>query len=140
VTTRRTAVPADPAQLSVLTEFLREFGSAAALAPAQVGTFELALEEIFMNIVMHGSEPGITPRVEVSLNLGPDAVTMTVEDDGPQFDPLSLPPPDVTASLAERKVGGLGVFLVRNIMDNVTYARTAGRNQLRISKRLADRA
>jgi serine/threonine-protein kinase RsbW len=65
---------------------------------------------------------------------------MTVEDDGPQFDPLSLPPPDVTASLAERKVGGLGVFLVRNIMDNVTYARTAGRNQLRISKRLADRA
>ena len=138
MTTRRTAVPADPAQLSVLTEFLREFGSAAALAPAQVGTFELALEEIFMNIVMHGSEPGITPRVEVSLNLGTDAVTMTVEDDGPQFDPLSLPPPDVTASLAERKVGGLGVFLVRNIMDNVTYARTAGRNQLRISKRLAD--
>ena len=138
MTTRRTAVPADPAQLSVLTEFLREFGSAAALAPAQVGTFELALEEIFMNIVMHGSEPGITPRVEVSLNLGSDAVTMTVEDDGPQFDPLSLPPPDVTASLAERKVGGLGVFLVRNIMDNVTYARTAGRNQLRISKRLAD--
>jgi len=138
VTTRRTAVPADPAQLSVLTEFLREFGSAAALAPAQVGTFELALEEIFMNIVMHGSEPGITPRVEVSLNLGTDAVTMTVEDDGPQFDPLSLPPPDVTASLADRKVGGLGVFLVRNIMDNVTYARTAGRNQLRISKRLAD--
>jgi len=137
VTTRRTAVPADPAQLSVLTEFLREFGSAAALAPAQVGTLELALEEIFMNIVMHGSEPGITPRVEVSLNLGTDGVTMTVEDDGPQFDPLSLPPPDVTASLADRKVGGLGVFLVRNIMDNVTYARTAGRNQLRMSKRLA---
>ena len=138
MTTRRTAVPADPAQLSVLTEFLREFGSAAALAPAQVGTFELALEEIFMNIVMHGSQPGIAPRVEVSLNLGTDAVTMTVEDDGPQFDPLSLPPPDVTATLADRKVGGLGVFLVRNIMDTVTYARTAGRNQLRISKRLAD--
>ena len=80
------------------------------------------------------------PRVEVSLNLGNDAVTMTVEDDGPQFDPLSLPPPDVTATLADRKVGGLGVFLVRNIMDTVTYARTAGRNRLRISKRLADRA
>ena len=138
MTTRRTAVPADPAQLSVLTEFLREFGSAAALAPAQVGTFELALEEIFMNIVMHGSQPGIAPRVEVSLNLGIESVTMTVEDDGPQFDPLSLPPPDVTASLADRKVGGLGVFLVRNIMDTITYARTAGRNQLRISKRLAD--
>jgi serine/threonine-protein kinase RsbW len=136
VTTRRTAVPADAAQLGVLTEFLREFGSAAALAPSQVGSLELALEEIFMNIVMHGSQPGIAPRVEVSLNLGTDAVTMTVEDDGPRFDPLSLPPPDVTASLADRKVGGLGVFLVRNIMDTVSYARIAGRNQLRMSKRL----
>ena len=136
MTTRRTAVPADPAQLSVLTEFLREFGSAAALAPAQVGTFELALEEIFLNIVMHGSQPGIAPRVEVSLNLGIESVTMTVEDDGPQFDPLSLPPPDVTASLADRRVGGLGVFLVRKIMDTVSYERIAGRNQLRMSKRL----
>ena len=136
MTTRRTAVPADPAQLSVLTEFLREFGSAAALAPTHVGTFERALEEIFMNIVMYGSQPGIAPRVEVSLDLGTDAVTMTVEDDGPQFDPLSLPPPDVTASLADRRVGGLGVFLVRKIMDTVSYAHIAGRNQLRMSKRL----
>ena len=136
MTTRRTAVPADPAQLSVLTEFLREFGSAAALAPTHVGTFERALEEIFMNIVMYGSQPGIAPRVEVSLDLGTDAVTMTVEDDGPQFDPLSLPPPDVTASLADRRVGGLGVFLVRKIMDTVSYELIAGRNQLRMSKRL----
>jgi anti-sigma regulatory factor (Ser/Thr protein kinase) len=140
VTTRRTAVPAEPAQLSVLTEFLREFGSAAALAPTQVGHLELALEEIFLNIVMHGSEPGIVPQVEVSLKLGTDAVTMTVEDDGPQFDPLSLPPPDVTASLADRKVGGLGVFFVRQIMDTVSYERIAGRNQLRMSKRLDGRA
>lgn len=137
---RRTAVPADAAQLSVLTEFLREFGSAAALAPTQVGTLELALEEIFLNIVMHGSEPGSAPQVEVSLNLETDAVTVTVEDDGPQFDPLSLPTPDVTVGLADRKVGGLGVFLVRNLMDAVSYARIAGRNQLRMSKRLDGRS
>lgn len=140
MTERRAAVPADPAQLRVLNEFLREFGSAAALAPTQVGNLELALEEIFMNIVMHGSEPGITPRVEVSLKLGTDAVTMTVTDDGPQFDPLSLPPPDVTASLADRKVGGLGVFFVRKLMDAVSYERVAGRNQLRMTKRLDGRA
>ena len=135
---RRTGVPGDAAQLAVLTQFLHDFWSAADLEPTQVLTFELALEEIFMNIVMHGSQPGVTPWVEVSLALAADGLTMTVEDNGPQFDPLSLPPPDVTATLADRKVGGLGVFLVRNIMDTVTYARTAGRNQLRISKRLAD--
>jgi serine/threonine-protein kinase RsbW len=136
VTTRCTAVPADAAQLTVLTGFLREFGMAVALDAAQVGPFELALEEIFMNIVMHGSRPGIAPRVELSLHRDAESVTMTVEDDGPEFDPLSLPPPDVTASLEDRRVGGLGVFLVRKMMDTVSYARVAGRNQLRMSKRL----
>jgi serine/threonine-protein kinase RsbW len=136
VTTRCTAVPADAAQLTVLNQFLREFWAAAALAPPKMHTFELALEEIFTNIVLHGSPPGIAPQVEVSLNRAAESVTMTVEDDGPQFDPLSLPAPDVTASLADRRVGGLGVFLVRKMMDSVSYARIAGRNQLRISKRL----
>jgi serine/threonine-protein kinase RsbW len=62
---------------------------------------------------------------------------LTIEDDGPPFDPLSLPPPDVTASLEERRVGGLGVFLVRQMMDEVSYQRTGKRNQLRTSKRVA---
>jgi len=136
VTARSTAVPADAAQLTVLTGFLREFGSAVALDAAHVQTFELALEEIFMNIVMHGSQPGSTPLVEVSLQRAAESVTMTVEDNGPEFDPLSLPPPDVTAGLADRPVGGLGVFLVRKMMDTVSYARISGRNQLRMSKRL----
>ena len=136
MTARRTAVAADVAQLTVLTQFLREFWAAAALAPPKMHTFELALEEIFMNIVMHGSQPGIAPRVEVSLQRAAESVTMTVEDDGPEFDPLSLPPPDVAARLADRPVGGLGVFLVRKMMDTVSYARVAGRNQLRMSKRL----
>jgi serine/threonine-protein kinase RsbW len=120
----------------VLNQFLREFGSAVALDAAHVQTFELALEEIFMNIVMHGSQPGSTPLVEVSLQRAAESVTMTVEDNGPEFDPLSLPPPDVTAGLADRPVGGLGVFLVRKMMDTVSYARISGRNQLRMSKRL----
>jgi anti-sigma regulatory factor (Ser/Thr protein kinase) len=135
VTARRTAVPADAGQLSVLTAFLRDFGLAVALDAAQVRTFELVLEEIFMNIVMHCSQPA-TPLVEVSLQRAAESVTMTVEDDGPQFDPLSLPAPDVTAGLWDRQVGGLGVFLVRKVMDTVSYARVAGRNQLRMSKRL----
>jgi serine/threonine-protein kinase RsbW len=133
---RRAAVPADAAQLSVLTALLRDFGLDEALDAAQVRSFELALEEIFTNIVMHGSQPGSTPLVEVSLHRAGESVTMTVEDDGPQFDPLSLPAPDVTASLAARPVGGLGLFLVRKVMDTVSYARVAGRNQLRMSKRL----
>jgi serine/threonine-protein kinase RsbW len=62
---------------------------------------------------------------------------MTVEDDGPQFDPLLLPPPDLTASLAERRVGGLGVFLVRQMMDAVSYQRVGRRNRLSMTKTLS---
>ena len=137
--TAQCTVPAEASQLAVLNHFLREFWATAGLPPARLGNFELALEEVFVNVVTHGRQPGIAPRrVEVSLSLGANAVTVTVEDDGPQFDPLSLPPPDVTASLADRNVGGLGVSLVRNLMDTVSYARIDGRNQLRMSKRLGD--
>lgn len=138
--TARCAVPAEGSQLAVLTQFLREFWTTAGLAPDRMGSFELALEEIFLNIVMHGSRPGSAPRVEVALDLGADLVTMTVEDDGPQFDPLRLAHPDVTASLADRRVGGLGVHLVRNVMDTVSYARIGGRNQLRMARRLDARS
>jgi len=130
-------VAADPAQLTVLNEFLQDFWRAAALAPAGMQFFELALEEIFMNVVMHGVRPERMPLVQVSLNRVADSVTMTVEDDGPQFDPLSLPPPDLSTGLAERPVGGLGVFLVRELMDTVRYERVGARNQLRMVKTLA---
>jgi serine/threonine-protein kinase RsbW len=136
LTAQRT-VPADASQLAALNQFLREFWTTTELEPALLRSFELALEEIFLNIAMHGSRPGSVPRVEVSLSVGANAVTMTVEDDGPQFDPLSLPPPDAAASLGDRRVGGLGVHLVRQMIDTVSYARIAGRNRLHLSKRIA---
>jgi serine/threonine-protein kinase RsbW len=137
VTERRTAVPGDAAQLPILNRFLQEFWSAAQLPPAQALNVELALEELFMNIVMHGARPGLTPRVEVSLAVGAHGLTMTVEDNGPQFDPLKLPSPDLTTSLAERPVGGLGVFLVRRVMDTVSYHRVGACNRLTMTKSLA---
>jgi len=127
-------VPADAAQLTVLTSFLRKFCSATSLASMHVKTFELALEEIFINVVRHGTRPDRVPSVEVSLVMATDGLTMTIEDDSPQFDPLSLPAPDVTAALAERPIGGLGVFLVRQMMDEVKYQRVGTRNRLSMTK------
>lgn len=132
---RHTKVASDAAQLPLLMQFLREFWSAAGLPPAQATAFELALEEVFMNVVRHGSPQGTAPWVEVSLALTADGLAMTVEDDGPPFDPLTRPAPDLTASLHERPVGGLGVFLVRQMMDAVSYRRVGARNQLTMSKR-----
>jgi anti-sigma regulatory factor (Ser/Thr protein kinase) len=135
---RHTAVPSDAAQLPILTQFLQEFWSAADLPPAETVTFELALEEIFMKVVMHGSPAGRVPRVDVSLALCDGCLTLMIEDDGPSFDPLLLAAPDVTASLEERRVGGLGVYLVRQMMDAVSYRRLGGHNQLSMTKRVRE--
>ena len=135
---RNTSVTSEAAQLPLLTQFLREFWSAADLPPAETLTFELALEEIFMNVVMHGSPAGPVARVEVSLALRDGCLTLMIEDDGPSFDPRSLAAPDVTASLEERRVGGLGVYLVRQMMDAVSYQRLGGRNQLSMTKRVRE--
>jgi anti-sigma regulatory factor (Ser/Thr protein kinase) len=137
VNAQRTVVPGDAAHLEVLTRFLQEFWSAAQLPAAHALYFELALEEVFMNIVMHGSHPGLTARVELSLLLADGGLTMTVEDDGPEFDPLALPAPDITASLAERGIGGLGVYFVRRMMDAVSYDRVGAQNRLTMTKSLA---
>jgi len=85
---------------------------------------------------MHGSPAGRVPRVDVSLALYDGCLTLMIEDDGPSFDPLLLAAPDVTASLEERRVGGLGVYLVRQMMDAVSYRRLGGHNQLSMTKRV----
>lgn len=134
---RRTSVPSEAAQLPVLAQFLQEFWSAAALPPAQSMAFEIALEEIFMNVVMHGTPVGSHARVDVCLALADNSLTLAVEDEGPPFDPLTLPAADTRSRLDERQVGGLGVYFVRQLMDAVSYARVGPRNQLRMTKRLA---
>jgi serine/threonine-protein kinase RsbW len=125
----------DAGELATLTRWLQEFWSVAQLPAEAALTFELALEEAFMNIVTHGAAPG-TARVEVSLVLAGARLTLTIEDDGPQFDPLLLPPPDVTAPLEERQVGGQGVHLMRQMMDEVSYQRVGARNQLKMSRQV----
>jgi anti-sigma regulatory factor (Ser/Thr protein kinase) len=132
----RLAVPGEAAQLPVLTHFLQQFWSTAALPAAELNGFELALEEVFMNVVMHASRGGPVSQVVVSLALAADGATMVVEDSGPAFDPLSLPAPDIAASLGDRPIGGLGVFLVRRLMDAVSYHRVGACNRLSMSKRI----
>jgi serine/threonine-protein kinase RsbW len=137
VNERHTAVPSDAAQLSALLTFLQNFWSGLNLPTAEALAFELALEEVFMNVVMHGSHADRAPLVKVSMSLVDGGVMLTVEDDGPPFDPLSLPAPDLTASLEARRVGGLGVFLVRQVMDSVRYERRDTTNRLQMTKNMA---
>ena len=131
------SVPGQSSELPALNEWLHQRWAETGLAPETCFPFELALEELFINVAMHGSTPGIVPQVEVEFTFDGSTAALTVRDDGPAFDPLAAPPPDVEAALEERPVGGLGIYLVREMMDDVTYQRTATQNCLRMAKQVA---
>lgn len=134
--TGRWQLPGDAGQLSTALGFLQGFWEAAELPAALGFSFELALEEVFLNVALHGAENGKVPTVSLELAADDHAVVMVVADDARPFDPLSLAAPDTSAALEERAIGGLGVHLVRQMMDTVSYTYEAGHNRLRMTKHL----
>src|SRR6516225_934799 len=96
----------------------------------------LALEEIVSNVIRHGWKDRDDQFITVEIAVGPTELTARVEDDSPPFDPLQVPPPDVTAPLDQREPGGLGIHLSRKMLDGLQYSRVHGRNRLELRKRL----
>lgn len=126
---------ADAEQLGAFSEFLQAFWRERDLPAEALFPFELALEEIFLNVVFHGQpSDGHQPSVEVRLDCEGKQVTMVILDDGARFDPLSLDTPDVNAPLENRPVGGLGIHLVRTMMDRVVWRNMDGRNELTLTR------
>lgn len=128
------AVRNDLAEIPRLAAILQEFGGHHALSPRTVNETNVALEEILTNIISYGFDDGAEHWIRVELRLDDRQLTTRVEDDGRPFDPLAAPEPDVSASLEERGVGGLGILLVRKLMDDVRYCRLNGRNVLLMKK------
>ena len=95
-------------------------------------SIEIAVEEIFVNIANYAYKPEIGDAF-VRVAVG-DEVTIEFEDNGVPYNPLEKEDPDITVSAAEREVGGLGIFMVKQIMDSVEYRREDGRNILMIRK------
>jgi anti-sigma regulatory factor (Ser/Thr protein kinase) len=121
-------------ELDRLNDFLSRFCSENGL-PAEIAMdAALALEEVFANIVQHGYRDSGEHEIQVRLAAGGDSIVLTLEDDGIPFNPAAYPPADTTSPLEFRPVGGLGVHLVRSVMDEVRYDRIDGRNRLVMTK------
>lgn len=116
---------------------LDTFCAAARLPETMAWKLRVALDEIVANIVMHGAAAGDGGALDVWFQRQDDVVRVVIEDDGPPFNPLLRPDPDVTAPLEAREPGGLGIALVKSLMDAVRYERTA-RNVLTLEKRIDD--
>jgi serine/threonine-protein kinase RsbW len=106
------------------------FCAAQSLANEVSWPVQVALDEILANIVGHAYEGRTDGVIDLRFAATGAAIEVTIWDDGPPWNPLALAEPDTTAPLERRRPGGLGVHLVRRLMQGARYARENGRNRL----------
>ncbi|KFN49058.1 SpoIIE family protein phosphatase, partial [Arenimonas composti] len=112
----------------------------AGLAPAQlpaalIHDLDLVIEEVATNVLGHCGDCPM-PQLSLQAVVDGDRLALRFTDDGPAFDPLAAPPPDLEADIADRPIGGLGVFLIRELSEEVAYARVGPHNVLRVVLRI----
>lgn len=123
-------------QLELIPAALEEFAERNNWPPDLVFKMNLVLEELGVNIVNYS---GATGDIEISLASDEERVTVEISDDGRPFNPLlDQETPDISAPLGDRPVGGLGIHLVRTMMDEMQYSREDGKNKLAMSKRKSE--
>lgn len=114
----------------------RDFGERHTLSASLVSSLNLALDEIVSNIIKYGYEDQLSHQIEVRFHVADGVLTTEIIDDARAFNILEMEDPDVSLSLEERGIGGLGIYLVKNLTDEQAYERTGGRNHLTLRKRL----
>lgn len=105
-------------------------------SPEAVFFLMLAIEELVTNCMKYGYDDVREHIIVIVLSVADSALTMIVIDDGHPFDPLSVPPPNLSLDIQDRPIGGLGIFLLRELADRITYERRDNRNRLTLTKRI----
>ena len=123
-----------PAQLEFLQEFIAAVSSCAkkqGFSTKKVQEIELATEEALVNVFKY-SYPEGAGDVEVVCTLEGNTLMVDIIDSGIPFDVTSVRDPDINADISDRKIGGLGIFFIKKLMDDVRYQRENDRNVLRL--------
>jgi anti-sigma regulatory factor (Ser/Thr protein kinase) len=120
--------------LELMIKFIRNGAEKHGFSSKDMNRIQLASEEVLVNIISYAYSDK-NGDIEITYNMEEGrGLVMKITDWGGPFDPLLLPEPDVEASVEDREMGGLGVFIMRNIMDEVDYERTGDRNILTLVK------
>lgn len=127
------------AEIDRLAEAVEAFCEKHAVPPDTAFHLNLVLEELVTNIVSYGYDEAEGRReIRVRLALDAQSIVVDVIDDARPFDPLSVPEPDLDASVESRAIGGLGVHFLRTLMRDLCYRRENGQNHLTFRKPLAE--
>lgn len=123
--------PAQMEHLREFTAFVHRAAEEAAFPQMDLDRLDLVMEEVVVNVINYAYPDGHSGNVEVGYSIeGPGKLSVQVCDSGREFDPLAKDPPDLRLGLADRPIGGLGIFLVKQIAREITYSREGERNIL----------
>ncbi len=122
----------DMQELTHVLQVVNVFLEPRALPSKLVYAVNLILEEILMNIIKYGYDDGESHEIEVQIEIEQEEVALTVIDDGREFNPLTVPPPDRSKSAMDRLEEGLGLQFVRHMRNAIEYRREEDKNILKI--------
>jgi len=132
----RIRLNADVAELERLTAWLDAFCERHEIPDEAHYHLNITVEELVINAIKHGRCSPTEGAIEVGLRLCGKELHITITDTGTPFNLLNAPPPDLTSNLVDRPIGGLGIHLVRSLMNSVEYERKGGKNRLHLRKDL----
>jgi len=129
----RNAIEAIQPASAAAEAWLEERGS-----PSATGFLvSLAIEEIVTNCVKYGYADSAEHSIEIELSIVQQELVLVIVDDGRAFDPSQVPAPDLSLVLEDRPIGGLGIHLLRELTDTMSYERRDGENRLTLTKRIS---
>lgn len=119
-----------------VTELVESYLEENEVPPKVMMQFNIAIDELFSNICYYAYEEPGDVKVSIDITDDPKAVELEFRDWGVPYDPLNKEDPDVTLSAEERQIGGLGIFMVKKTMDEMSYSYEDGQNILKLVKNL----
>jgi anti-sigma regulatory factor (Ser/Thr protein kinase) len=126
----------EKSEVARLQDQLELFARQHGLAARALHDVQLALEEHLANILSHGYDDKLEHYIQVRVQFSTPDLRVVVEDDGHPFNPLEHPAPDLSKSIDERPIGGMGIHMMRKSLDGLEYHREHGKNILVMIKRI----
>jgi serine/threonine-protein kinase RsbW len=125
-------------QLDEVRRNLEEFGESLGLSKKSAFQINLAMEEVFCNIISYAYTDKREHWITITISHEKDTLVLRIEDDGTPFNPCEVEAPDLTCPLEERQIGGLGCYLMRCCMDDIVYERRGNKNVLTMKKAIGE--
>ena len=124
----------DRSELDTLYRKLEKFGSSLSLPKKCIFEINLVLDELFTNIISYGFRDDLEHLVKIQIMRENGTLTLCVEDDGIPFNPVAAKETELPCDIEGYKIGGLGLHLVKKLVDYVFYERCEGKNRLTLKK------